>query len=82
VLGVHIPLETETAILGAANPIAKSIEICRDNLRRILDHEYARQLPLGINVESVSINRDEIDASIDLFRALERVVRERFGERG
>jgi hypothetical protein len=39
VLGVHIPLETETAILGAANPIAKSIEICRDNLRRILDHE-------------------------------------------
>jgi hypothetical protein len=63
-------------------PDRQIIEICRDNLRRILDHEYARQLPLGINVEGVSINRDEIDASIDLFRALERVVRERFGERG
>ena len=81
-LGVHIPLETETAILTAANPIARSIEICRDNLRRILDHEYAREIPLGINVESVSINRDEIDASVDLFRALDAVVRESLGPRG
>jgi hypothetical protein len=79
-LGVQISFETETAILTAASPIARSIEICRDNLRRILDHEYARQIPLGINVESVSINRDEIDASVDLFRALQSVVRERLGQ--
>lgn len=81
-LGVHIPFETESAILTAADPIARSIEICRDNLRRILDHEYAREIPLGINVESVSINRDEIDASVDLFRALDGVMRERIGPRG
>jgi hypothetical protein len=31
-------------------------------------------LPLGVNVESVSINRDEIDASIDLFHALREVM--------
>jgi hypothetical protein len=81
-LGVHIPLETETAIRSAANPIARSIEICRDNLRRILDRTYADQIPLGINVESVSINRDEIDASVDLFSALRGVMDERFGRRG
>jgi hypothetical protein len=69
-LGVNIAPETERTILGAANPLAKSIEICRDNLRRILDGGYAGQVPLGVNVESVSINRDEIDASIDLFHAL------------
>jgi hypothetical protein len=69
-LGVNITPETERTILGAANPLAKSIEICRDNLRRILDQPYAAHLPLGINVESVSINRDEIDASVDLFHAL------------
>jgi hypothetical protein len=69
-LGVHVPPETERAILGAASPIAKSIEICRDNLRRILDGPYAGDIPLGINVESVSINRDEIDASIELFHTL------------
>src|SRR5437867_402552 len=69
-LGVTVAPDTERAILGAADPLAKSIEICRDNLRRILDEPYAGEIPLGVNVESVSINRDEIDASIDLFHAL------------
>lgn len=73
-LGVNVAPETERAILGAASPLAKSIEICRDNLRRILDGPYAGDIPLGINVESVSINRDEIDASVDLFHALREVL--------
>jgi len=73
-LGVTVSAETERAILGAASPLAKSIEICQDNLRRILDGAYAGQIPLGINVESVSINRDEIDASVDLFHALKEVM--------
>jgi hypothetical protein len=73
-LGINIAPETERAILGAANPLAKSIEICRDNLRRILEGAYASQIPLGVNVESVSINRDEIDASVDLFHTLKEVL--------
>jgi hypothetical protein len=73
-LGVNVPAETERAILGAAKPLAKSIEICRDNLRRILEGPYASQVPLGVNVESVSINRDEIDASIELFHTLREVM--------
>jgi 5,10-methylenetetrahydrofolate reductase len=73
-LGVRIPPETARAILGAASPLAKSIELCRDNLRRILEQPYAREIPLGINIESVSINRDEIDASVDLVHALSEVV--------
>jgi 5,10-methylenetetrahydrofolate reductase len=74
-LGVRIPPETARAILGAASPLAKSIDICRDNLRRILDQPYAREIPLGINVESVSINKDEIDASVDLLHALAELTR-------
>ena len=69
-LGVNVSGETANAILGAANPLAKSIEICRDNLRRILDGAYAGEIPLGVSVESVSINRDEIDASVELFHVL------------
>jgi hypothetical protein len=73
-LGVNVAPDTERAILGAADPLRKSIEICRDNLRRILDEPYAGEIPLGVNVESVSINRDEIDAGIDLFHALRAVL--------
>ncbi|HEV2430450.1 MAG TPA: hypothetical protein VGT43_02930, partial [Burkholderiales bacterium] len=73
-LGVNVSPETERNILGAASPLAKSIEICSDNLRRILDSAYASHIPLGINVESVSINRDEIDATVDLFHSLKEVL--------
>ena len=73
-LGVNIAPQTERAILGAARPLERSIQICRDNLRRILDGAYADAIPLGVNVESVSINRDEIDASVDLFHALKEVL--------
>ena len=73
-LGVNVPADTERAIFGAADPLARSIQVCRDNLRRILDGAYANHIPLGVNVESVSINRDEIDASVDLFHALQEVL--------
>ncbi len=76
-LGVRIAADTERAILGAPRPLAKSIDICRENLRRILQHDWAREIPLGVNVESVSIVREEIDASVDLFHALAEVLAER-----
>jgi 5,10-methylenetetrahydrofolate reductase len=75
-LGVRIAEDKQRAILEAPQPLAKSIELCCDNLRRILAHDYAREIPLGVNVESVSINRDELDASVDLFHALAAVLAE------
>lgn len=76
-LGISIAAETERAIRSAASPLAKSIEICRASLVRILEQDYVGRVPLGINVESVSINKDEIDASVDLFHALSEVLAER-----
>ena len=73
-LGVNISVTTEHAILSAANPVAKSIQICCETLSRILDEDACRSLPLGINVESVSINKTEIDGSIELFNALHGVL--------
>jgi hypothetical protein len=69
-LGVRIPDATAQDILNNSNPLKRSVEVCRDNLRRILDGQYGDDIPLGVSVESVSINRDEIDASIELFHAL------------
>lgn len=72
-LGIAVPEETEKAIFSAPAPLAASIEVCRANLRAILEQVAATEVPLGINVESVSINKDEIDASVDLFHALAEV---------
>jgi hypothetical protein len=68
-LGIVVPDQTEQAIVTAPAPLSKSIDICRTNLRQILNH-VDDDLPIGVNAESVSINRDEIDASVDLFHAL------------
>jgi 5,10-methylenetetrahydrofolate reductase len=68
-LGIAISPEAEQAIVTSPAPLSKSIEICRANLLMILNY-VDQDLPLGINAESVSIIREEIDASIDLFLAL------------
>ncbi len=76
-LGVNISKATEQAILSASDPLAKSIQICCETLSRILDEDFCDSLPLGINVESVSINKLEIDGSIELFHALQGVLKSR-----
>ncbi|NTU85326.1 MAG: hypothetical protein HGA45_39235 [Chloroflexales bacterium] len=76
-LGVTVPEHTASAILDDAAPLSRSIAVCRDILRAILDQPYADQLPLGINIESVSINKEEIGATIDLLHTLREVARER-----
>ncbi|MCW3095813.1 MAG: hypothetical protein JWL77_1431 [Chthonomonadaceae bacterium] len=75
-LGIAIPVETEYRILSDATPLTRSIQICCANLRAILDQAAPWNIPLGVNVESVSIKKDEIDASIDLFCALQQALSE------
>ena len=76
-LGVNVAPTTEQAILSSADPLAKSIQICCETLSRILDQDFCSFLPLGINVESVSINKMEIDGSIELFHALQKILQGR-----
>jgi hypothetical protein len=76
-LGIAIPPATAAAILDDPAPLSRSITVCRDLLRAILDQPYADQIPLGISVESVSINREEIGATIELLHTLREVARER-----
>lgn len=75
-LGVAIAPEIERSILSDPSPFARSIQICCDNLRAILDRAAAEDIPLGVNIESVSIHRDEIEASVDLVHSLRAVARE------
>lgn len=69
-LGVAIAPATEQALLADPAPFTRSIQICRDNLRAILDRVDVEAIPLGINIESVSIHKDEIEASVDLVHTL------------
>ena len=75
-LGVDFPLEAEREIFSAQFPLQKSMEVCCSTLRQILESIDCLRIPLGINVESVSIKKDEIDASIKLFLELKEILAE------
>ena len=73
-LGISIQEHTERRILAAEAPLAESVAICAASLRQILEAAGDESIPLGVNVESVSISKEEIHASVDLYHALRGIV--------
>ena len=69
-LGIDFADGLPEKILAAPDPVQKSVEICVDNLKHILDAFSHKKVSLGLNIESVSIFKAEIDASIQLFGRL------------
>jgi 5,10-methylenetetrahydrofolate reductase len=78
-LGINLPPACEAEIFSAVSPLDKSLEVCCVNLEQILASLETRRIPLGINVESVSIFKDEIDASIELFERLRAILESFYG---
>ncbi|MBE9045964.1 hypothetical protein IQ255_16395 [Pleurocapsales cyanobacterium LEGE 10410] len=73
-LGVNFPPETEREIFSAQSPVQKSLEVCCRILQQIVEAIEPASVPLGINVESVSIKKNEIDATIELFWQLQKIL--------
>ena len=73
-LGVNFPSEVEREIFSAQSPVQKSLEVCSASLKEILATLQPGTIPLGINVESVSIKKDEIEASVELFQRLQEIL--------
>ncbi len=69
-LGISVPVATRYRILDAREPLAESIRICRNSLEQILEATVSLGIPLGLNIESLTNRKDEIDASIRLYKLL------------
>jgi 5,10-methylenetetrahydrofolate reductase len=69
-LGIAVPEATSLRILGAQNPLSESIRICHNNLQQILAACLPLGIPLGLNIESLTNRKEEIDAAILLFKLL------------
>ncbi|HSG03932.1 MAG TPA: hypothetical protein VLA39_09425 [Marinobacterium sp.] len=69
-LGISIPEATGYRILDAKNPLLESQRICYSNLTHILSAVAHLGLPLGLNIESITNRKEEIDAAIALYRLL------------
>ena len=69
-LGVNVPEATSLRILHSDNPLYESIRICTNSLQQILDAVIPYDLPLGLNIESLTNRKEEIDGSILLYKLL------------
>ncbi len=74
-LGVDVPRWIENDLRHAANPLQASLKQAIATAVELIDFCRRLGVPFGLNVESVSIRRDEIEASVELARQLTAHVR-------
>ncbi len=69
-LGISFPRWLENELRHSTNTLERSIDLCTSVLAEVASYAREKRLPLGINVESISIRKSEIEASVELFRRL------------
>ncbi len=69
-LGVAFPRWLENELRFATDPLTKSLELCERIFAEVWDYARDKGIPLGVNVESVSIRKAEIEASVELLQLL------------
>lgn len=67
-LGISIPKWLENELKFSGNILDKSIEVCKDTFLHLSDFCREKKIPLGFNIESIAIRREEIEASIELLK--------------
>jgi hypothetical protein len=74
-LGVDVPRWLENSLRRSPDPLNESYLQCLANVRELIDFCRSLGVPFGFNVESVSIRRVEIEASVRLAREVRALLR-------
>jgi hypothetical protein len=75
-LGVDVPRWIENDLRHSANPLRASLDQSVATATDLIDFCRRLGVPFGVNVESVSIRREEIEASVELAARLTAYVRQ------
>jgi hypothetical protein len=73
-LGVSVPRWLQNELLHAKDILAKSIELSLQAFSELYAFAREKGIPLGCNVESVSLHKAEIEASVELVSRISRVM--------
>lgn len=71
-LGVSVPGWLENDLRRSRDILQSSLEVCSEVLADLHDFAVSHNIPLGCNVESVSLSRVEIEASVELVALVAR----------
>jgi hypothetical protein len=70
-LGISIPKWLENELKNSSDILSKSIDLSKNIWLELKAFAAAKGIPVGRNIESVSIRKEEIDASIELLKLTE-----------
>jgi hypothetical protein len=65
-LGVSVPRWLRNELTHARDILARSVELSLGVFAELLDFAAEKEIPLGCNVESVSLRKAEIEASVEM----------------
>jgi hypothetical protein len=69
-LGISFPRWLENELRHSGDTLERSVDLCERVFTDVQAYAREKRLPIGINVESISIRKWEIDASVELYRRL------------
>jgi hypothetical protein len=69
-LGISFPRWLENELRHSVDTLERSIDLCESVFTDVQQYAREKHLPIGFNVESVSVRKSEVDASVELYRRL------------
>lgn len=69
-LGISFPRWLENELRHSSDTLERSLDLCETVFTDVQAYAREKRLPIGINVESVSIRKSEVDASVELYHRL------------
>ena len=73
-LGIDIPQWLKNDLKNSKDILSSSIDVCKNIAKELLDYCSDKNIPIGFNIESVSIRKAEIDASIELLKDIKQLM--------
>lgn len=73
-LGIDIPKWLSNDLIHSENILENSIKVCKAIATEILEYSRAKNIPIGFNIESVAIRKEEIEASIQLLKDIGKMM--------
>lgn len=69
-LGISIPKWLENDLLNSKTMLEDSVKLCLDIFENLSQFAAEKNIPIGFNIESLSIRKTEIDASVELTKEI------------
>lgn len=74
-LGIEVPNWLNNDLKHSKDILLKSIDINKKIVLELLEYSLGKDIPIGFNIESVALRKEEIEASIELLKDVKDMVK-------